>query len=81
MPIFEYACRACAHRFEVLVRGTTAVACEKCGSPDLERLLSLPTVRSESTRHLSSMAAKKRDALQATDNMHTQRRYEQSHND
>jgi putative FmdB family regulatory protein len=42
MPIYEYACTACDHRFEELVSaaGTTIVACPSCRSGDVEKLLS-----------------------------------------
>ena len=50
MPIYEYRCRACAHTFEALVRTGDAPACPACGVDDLERLLSLFAVDSESTR-------------------------------
>ena len=40
MPLFEYACRACARRFEALVMGSTRPACPGCGSEDLEKLVS-----------------------------------------
>ena len=79
MPIYEYACKACSHEFEALVRGEKVPACPSCQSQDLERLLSLPRVQSESTRNLAMRAAKKRDAAQATERMHTQLQYEQSH--
>jgi len=29
MPIFEYACRACGHEFETLVRGAETPACAR----------------------------------------------------
>jgi len=38
MPIYEYACRSCGHRFELLVLKSTVVACPKCAHEDLERL-------------------------------------------
>lgn len=50
MPLYEYRCRACAHEFEALVRPGDAPACRACGSPDLERLLSLFAVDSDTTR-------------------------------
>jgi putative FmdB family regulatory protein len=81
MPIHDYSCRACGHRFEALVRGKAVPVCPKCRSQDLERLVSLSTVRSESTKRLGMKAAKKRDALQAREQAHEQRRYEQSHED
>jgi putative FmdB family regulatory protein len=42
MPIFEYQCSACDHRFELLVRGTETVACPDCGDAKLNKLLSAP---------------------------------------
>lgn len=50
MPIHEYECRSCRHRFEALVRGSTKPACPSCGSADLEQRLSLFAVSSASTR-------------------------------
>ena len=41
MPIYEYACRACGHEFETLVRGSEQPACSSCASPDLEKKLSV----------------------------------------
>jgi len=40
MPLFEYAYRACAHRFEALVRASEATECPSCHGSDLERQLS-----------------------------------------
>lgn len=42
MPMYEYACESCEHTFETLVFGDEKVACPKCESQKLERLLSLP---------------------------------------
>ncbi len=81
MPIYEYACRECGHGFDLLVRKDTVPACPTCGGRDLERLLSLPRVHSSNTRDKSLRAAKRRDAAQAEERVHEQRRYEQSHND
>jgi putative FmdB family regulatory protein len=36
MPIYEYTCTACRHRFSVLQRmgeGNEQLVCEKCGAP------------------------------------------------
>jgi putative FmdB family regulatory protein len=41
MPIFEYSCADCSHRFEELVRGSEKSACPMCGSEKLERLPSV----------------------------------------
>jgi putative FmdB family regulatory protein len=40
MPIYQYVCRRCAHRFEQLVRGEVRPACPTCRSADLERTFS-----------------------------------------
>ncbi|TFG64968.1 MAG: zinc ribbon domain-containing protein [Spirochaetales bacterium] len=40
MPIFEYACKKCGSRFDVLVRGDEKVACSSCGSSSLTKLFS-----------------------------------------
>ncbi|MHC5211257.1 MAG: FmdB family zinc ribbon protein [Planctomycetota bacterium] len=40
MPLYEYACRGCGHRFEELVRGSEQPACPHCKGADLEKLLS-----------------------------------------
>jgi putative FmdB family regulatory protein len=48
MPIYEYECRGCGHRFEALVR-ETAPPCPECQGTDLQRLLSMFAVSSDST--------------------------------
>ena len=81
MPIYEYSCGACGHEFETLVLGKAQPECPSCQSHDLKRLLSLPNVRSSSTRATSMRAAKKRDKAQATERITQQREYERKHND
>jgi len=42
MPIFEYSCRKCNHRFETIVLSTREkIACPKCRSSALEKQLSV----------------------------------------
>jgi putative FmdB family regulatory protein len=46
MPIYEYACRSCEHRFEELVsRHGTLVACPQCTSGEVSQLLSTFSAR------------------------------------
>ncbi len=40
MPIFEYVCRECNHRFELLVQGATVAACPSCKATSLEKQFS-----------------------------------------
>ncbi len=82
MPIFEYACKKCGKEFETLVRpGSGAPSCPACQGTELEKLLSIPAVKSESTHALALGAAKKRDSKQANHNARVQREYELHHND
>ena len=81
MPIYEYVCKSCDHKFEALVRGSKAPACESCGGQDLERLMSLPYVKSETTKASVMRAAKKRDQKLGNERAQEQLRYERSHND
>jgi putative FmdB family regulatory protein len=81
MPIYEYACNACGHQFEALVRRGDEPACPSCGANDLDRLLSLPYVKSATTKEQALRAARRRDQAQGTERMQEQIRYERSHND
>ena len=81
MPIFEYSCKACGKQFETLVRTGTTPACPACQSEELERLISIPAVKSENTHAQALQAAKKRDQKQGADNARAQREYELHHND
>ena len=43
MPLYEYRCHACGHRFEVLQRigeGAEGLVCPECGERDLEKQFS-----------------------------------------
>lgn len=57
MPIFEYKCKDCEHIFEVLAISKQKEAntqCEKCNSNQVEKILSVSNVRSNSGNSLSS---------------------------
>ena len=81
MPIYEYRCTGCGHEFEMLVLAGTVPACPSCKSEDLEKRISMPAVKSDSTHALALKAAKKRDTKQAAENARAQREYELHHND
>ena len=81
MPIYEYTCRSCSHQFELLVLKSTALECPNCKATDLERLLSLPAVKSETTKDKALRSAKKRDQKQGAEREYTQREYEKHHDD
>ena len=56
MPIFEYVCRDCHHRFETIVHGSTTPVCPSCDSAALDKQLSVFAVGTQSTRRESSFA-------------------------
>jgi putative FmdB family regulatory protein len=71
MPIYEYECRRCGHRFEYLVLSTTPAAkCPSCNKKDLEQLISLSAVSSEATRQAHLRGAKQRAAVIHKDKQH-----------
>jgi putative FmdB family regulatory protein len=81
MPIYEYNCKACGHEFETLVLRGTVPACPSCNGQELEKRISMPAVKSDSTHALALKAARKRDTRQAGENARAQREYELHHND
>ena len=46
MPLYEYECESCAHRFEVIQKFSDAPisVCPKCGGP-VQKLLSSPAIQ------------------------------------
>ena len=82
MPIFEYSCKNCGKEFEALVRSNSPVpSCPSCSSADLEKLISRPAIKSESTHGLAMRAAQKRDKKAGAEKAREQREYELHHND
>ena len=67
MPIFEFECASCGNKFEELVlpwlENTAAMpACPACKGQDVQRVLSICAVSSESTRGANLRARKKERA-------------------
>lgn len=81
MPIYEYACRSCERAFELLIRNELTPTCPSCESQDLERMLSLPRVHSESRKARSLSAARQRDSRLGQERVRAQREYELNHDD
>jgi putative FmdB family regulatory protein len=47
MPIYEYTCRSCGSVSEILTSiggHSDPLQCKKCGSADLDKLLSAPSI-------------------------------------
>ncbi len=51
MPIYEYACKACGHGFDVLQKVSDGALrkCPQCGALKLQRLVSAPQFRLKGT--------------------------------
>jgi putative FmdB family regulatory protein len=61
MPIYEYECLHCGHRFEVLVLSSSpAPECPSCQQKNLKQLISLCAMSSETTRESSFNSAHKK---------------------
>jgi putative FmdB family regulatory protein len=61
MPIYEYSCGKCDHKFEFLQRSIanpTKVACPKCGSEKTDRALSVFAVGAESAKSSPGMCGR-----------------------
>lgn len=60
MPLYDFRCRACGHKFEALVRAQDGPPseCPKCQAADLERLMSV--FAATSREKLQAAATKKR---------------------
>ena len=79
MPLYDFRCQDCGAESELLVRGAAAPACPACGSEALERLLSLPAIRSDATRDVVGRYTRKRDAAQGRERINQQAAYERNH--
>jgi putative FmdB family regulatory protein len=51
MPLYEYQCEACGHRFEVIQKYSDApiAVCPLCGQGPVEKLLSSPAIQFKGT--------------------------------
>jgi len=63
MPIYEYLCAECRHRFEYLLLSSSAAAnCPACGSLKLEQQISGYAVHSEASHQTNLSAAHRKVA-------------------
>jgi putative FmdB family regulatory protein len=82
MPIYEYKCRACSHQFEYLVLPTSpAPECPACRDRDLEKLISLCAVSSESTSQANLRSARKKAAGIQKEKQHEEHKLLHEHHD
>lgn len=79
MPIYEYKCRGCGIEFEELVKLGETPDCPSCGVSDLEKLVSLPAVSTESSRKRTSAIARKATGEVRREQKHAQAEYERNY--
>jgi putative FmdB family regulatory protein len=61
MPLYDFKCRKCGHRFEELVRLNDSADCPKCKARNAERLFSMTAaVSTDKTRKRTSKIARSR---------------------
>ena len=83
MPLYEYECRECGQRTEIIQRfdDPPLAKCPECEGTELERQFSLPTMHTSGTHDMAMRAAKARDRRQGAERAHAQREYELNHDD
>ena len=54
MPIYDYRCKSCDQRFELLVRGSAVPQCPHCGSTDLDKCVTAPAAPGRSKTAIAS---------------------------
>jgi putative FmdB family regulatory protein len=67
MPLYEYQCDTCAHRFEVIQKYSDAPidVCPKCGGP-VKKLLSSPAIQFKGSGFYINDYARKGDSPATT---------------
>ena len=79
MPIYEYACRACGHRFEAIVRVSESPSCPSCNGRELERLISQFAVDSGGTRQRALTSIQNANAKVTRDKNMADHEYDKKH--
>ena len=70
MPLYEYECESCGHRFELIQRFADPPAehCAACGKGPIHKLLSAPAIHFKGTGwYVTDYANKKSDGSPKTD--------------
>ena len=80
MPIYDFKCRKCGHRFEELVRVDEAAECPKCRDGAPERLFSTSAgVITDRDRKRTAGGARRRAGAVKREKDHAQREYERNY--
>lgn len=69
MPLYEYQCEACDHRFEIIQKFSDApiAVCPKCGAGPVVKLLSSPAIQFKGSGwYITDYARKDQGAAKAS---------------
>ena len=80
MPLYDFKCRACGHRFDELVRLGETPQCPKCGDAEPERLFSTSAgVITERSRKRAAGVARRAAGKIKREKDHAQAVYERNY--
>jgi putative FmdB family regulatory protein len=80
MPLYEFKCGSCGHRFEELVRLGETAECPKCHDVSPERLFSTSAgVSTERSRKRAAGVARRKATAIKREKDHAQREYERNY--
>ena len=80
MPLYEFKCRACGHRFDELVKLNETASCPKCGDPGSERLFSASAgVSTDRSRKRTAGVARRAAGKIKREKDHAQAVYERNY--
>ncbi len=81
MPLYEYECRACGQRFEMLMRVSDTPACPACGSGNLQAAVCLFAVNSGNARAAALKSASRQNMKELRDKRIAEHEEIHGHND
>lgn len=80
MPIYDYQCAQCGHRFEQVVKPDESPPCPSCGAADPKRMFPFSaSVSTGKTRQRALTAARSKASAQKKEKDHAHREYLQNH--
>jgi putative FmdB family regulatory protein len=82
MPIYDFRCRRCAHRFEMLVKPDETPDCPACSASGPERMFPFSAaVSTVKTRERAMAGARRRAGAEKKEKDHAHAEYLRKHNE